>query len=144
DFEYPENVRFKCEKCAICCGDTKERVRHVLLLEVEARRIAMKTSKILRSSPKKLKMLNLTFYQMRKNAEGKCVFLEDSLCSIYQIRPLICKFYPFQLKNTKNGGFEFTYTNECPNIGRGPKLKKRFFEKLFREFMKIRRENSSH
>jgi hypothetical protein len=143
DFEYPKNVRFICEKCALCCGDTKERVRSILLLKVEAKDIAKKISKNIEEFAEKIEASQPYVYKMRKTAEGKCLFLKGSLCSIYKIRPLICKFYPFQL-NTKNGRFEFTYTSECPNIGKGPKLKRRFFEKLFREFMEIMEENASH
>jgi Fe-S-cluster containining protein len=143
DFEYPKNIRFICEKCAICCGDTKERVRSILLLKKEAEGIAKEISKNIEEFAEKVEGSQPYVYQMRKTAEGKCVFLKDSLCSIYKIRPLICKFYPFQL-NSRNGRFEFTYTTECPNIGKGPKLKKKFFEKLLREFMKVMRENASH
>jgi Fe-S-cluster containining protein len=144
DFEYPKNVRFICEKCAVCCGDTKEKVRSILLLEIEAERIAKKTSKKIEDFAERIEDAQPYVYRMRKTVEGKCVFLKDSLCSIYQTRPLICKFYPFQLENTKNGKFKFTYTKECPNIGKGQKLKRKFFENLFREFMKVMKENASH
>lgn len=143
DFEYPKNVRFICEKCALCCGDTKEKVRYILLLNVEAERIAKKTSKNIWEFAEKVESAQPYVYLMRKNYEGKCVFLKDGLCSIYRIRPLICKFYPFQLENAKNGKFKFTYTSECPNIGKGPKLRRGFFERLFREFMKAMVENNS-
>jgi Fe-S-cluster containining protein len=144
DFEYPENIRFICNRCAKCCGDTKEKVRSILLLEAEAERIAKKTSKKIEDFAEKVEKAHPYVYQMRKTVEGKCVFLKDSLCSIYYIRPLICKFYPFQLENTENDKFKFTYTKECPNIGKGQKLRRKFFENLFREFMKVMKENASH
>ncbi|MEM3696736.1 MAG: YkgJ family cysteine cluster protein [Candidatus Bathyarchaeia archaeon] len=143
DFEYPKNIRFKCERCALCCGNTKEKVRHILLLEVEVERIAKKTSKNIGEFAEKIEGAKPYVYLMRKTAEGKCVFLKDNLCSIYRIRPLICKFYPFQLENAKNGKFKFTYTTECPNIGKGPKLKRSFFEKFLKEAVKIMKEDSS-
>lgn len=144
DFEYPTNIRFMCDRCAKCCGDTKNKVRSILLLKRETERIAKKTSKNIEDFAEKLEGAQPYVYLMRKTAEGKCVFLKEGLCSIYRMRPLICRFYPFQLENTKNGKFKFTYTNECPNIGKGPKLRKRFFEKLFREFMKVMEENTSY
>jgi Fe-S-cluster containining protein len=111
---------------------------------VEAERIAKETSKNIWDFAEKVEGAQPYVYLMRKTAEGKCVFLKEGLCSIYRIRPLICKFYPFQLENGKNGKFKFTYTNECPNIGKGPKLTRRFFERLFQEFMKVMEENASH
>jgi Fe-S-cluster containining protein len=38
-------------------------------------------------------------FQMKKTVDGSCVFLRNGLCSIYEARPLICRFYPFQLQN---------------------------------------------
>ncbi|MEM3699998.1 MAG: YkgJ family cysteine cluster protein [Candidatus Bathyarchaeia archaeon] len=139
-FEYPKNVHFKCERCAICCGDTKERVRSILLLKKEAERIASEAFKNVEDFAEKVKGFQPYVYQMRKTAEGKCVFLKDNLCSIYRIRPLICKFYPFQLESSKNGCFKFIYTNECPNIGKGPKLKRSFFEKFLKEAVRMMKE----
>jgi len=56
---------------------------------------------------------------MRKTEDGRCIFLKGDSCSIYSIRPLICKFYPFELRRTGKGRFIFTYTDECPGIGGG-------------------------
>jgi Fe-S-cluster containining protein len=73
-------------------------------------------------------------YQMKKTAEGSCVFLRDGSCSIYEVRPLICRFYPFQLQNRGNSRYVFSYTEECPGIGNGPQLERWFFEELFAKF----------
>jgi Fe-S-cluster containining protein len=81
-------------------------------------------------------------YEMRKTGEGKCFFLKDNRCTIYKIRPLICRFYPFQLKNLGNNKYSFSYTNQCPGIGKGPKLKTVFFEKLFNKFTNTIKENA--
>lgn len=73
-------------------------------------------------------------YQMKKTAEGFCFFLRDDSCSIYEVRPLICRFYPFQLQNRGNSHYLFSYTKECLGIGKGPQLERRFFEELFAKF----------
>ncbi len=80
-------------------------------------------------------------YVMRKNDDGKCIFLEENLCAIYDVRPLICRFYPFELKQVSNGVYAFAYTEECPGIGRGHLLKRSFFEELFKRFIKLMAEN---
>jgi Fe-S-cluster containining protein len=63
--------------------------------------------------------------------EGKCIFLEGAGCSIYAIRPLVCRFYPFELTTVKNGKICFLYTGECPGIGRGKRLEREYFKNLF-------------
>lgn len=140
-FEYPKFVRFRCERCALCCGDTEDKIRSILLLKTEADRISKKTLTGLDKFAEKIEGFEPYIYQMRKTEDGKCVFLRDNSCSIYQIRPLICRFYPFQLKNLTDDRYAFTYTNECPGIGKGPQLKRDFFERLFGNSMELMREN---
>ena len=81
-------------------------------------------------------------YRMRKKG-GRCIFLRDNLCSIYEIRPIICRFYPFKLENLGENRYRFSYTEECPGIGKGPQLKRGFFEELFKEFLKSMNENQT-
>jgi len=141
-FGYPKNVRFRCEKCALCCGDTKNRPRTILLLKAEADRISQKTSASLEVFAERVEGFEPYAYRMKKTVDGKCVFLKGNSCSIYRIRPLICRFYPFQFKRVKNNRYTFTYTNECSGIGKGPQLKKEFFEKLFARLIELMSENA--
>jgi Fe-S-cluster containining protein len=72
-------------------------------------------------------------YEMRKTrGEGKCIFLEGADCEIYAVRPLVCRFYPFELATLKNRELSFFCTEECPGIGRGERLEREYFENLFR------------
>jgi len=80
-------------------------------------------------------------YRMKKNSGGKCLFLKDNRCAIYGIRPLICRFYPFELRSAGEDQYVFAYTNECPCIGSGPNLKREYFDKLFKRFIKTMKED---
>lgn len=72
-------------------------------------------------------------YEMRKTGdEGKCFFLEGKNCSVYELRPLVCVFYPFMLRGMEGDKHGFFCTQECPGIGEGKKLEKNYFEDLFR------------
>ncbi len=77
-------------------------------------------------------------YEMRKDPRtGKCVFLKDDRCAIYGERPLICRFYPFELTTQKDGTYVFTVTSECPGIRSlskqgGKELDDDFFRGLLR------------
>lgn len=144
EFDHPEKVRFKCEKCALCCGDTKDRVRRILLLRIEAKSISQKTHKSVNDFAEKLDGKEPYIYMMKKAENGKCIFLKDDLCTIYQTRPLICRFYPFELREDENCKHFFVYTDECPAIGKGPYLEKDYFERLFRISMKTMRENEEN
>ncbi len=131
-FNYPVAVRFQCIKCGTCCGDTKEKTRHILLLGTEAEQIATATSQPISEFTVKIKNKAPYSYEMKKTKNGKCIFLEKKRCTIYSLRPLICRFYPFELKSADSGKHKFLYTLECSGINKGPMLSKNYFRKLFR------------
>ena len=129
-FDYPATVKFLCTKCGICCGDTKEKTRHVLLLKTEVEQISKATLQPTTQFAVKIKDAEPYSYEMKKRAEdGKCIFLKNNLCTIYSIRPLICKFYPFKL-TWHSEKYNFHFTEECIGIGKGRILREDFFKKL--------------
>jgi Fe-S-cluster containining protein len=133
NFDYPTTARFRCIKCGICCGDTKEKTRHILLLRTEAEQIAAATLRSISKFAVKNEGRTPYSYEMKKRTEdGKCVFLENNCCTIYSLRPLICRFYPFELKNEQSGKYSFLYTDECPGINTGRLLNEGYFRKMFR------------
>ncbi len=135
--EYPEHIRFVCNGCALCCGDTKQRRRNILLLETEVELISEKTGMNVDGFARRVISSEPYAYEMKKTGKGKCLFLKDSRCVIYASRPLVCKFYPFGLKNPKEGRYAFAYTDECPCIWTGPELGRDYFESLFSEASKL-------
>jgi hypothetical protein len=140
DFEYPKGVRFECTRCPICCGDTEKKTRSILLLRIEAERIARKTLMTIDAFADEIEDSEPYVYRMKKTANGKCVFLVDNSCSIYRTRPVICRFYPFQLTSTR-GKYTFTYTDECPSVGKSALLRKEYFRRLFNELSELVKED---
>lgn len=70
---------------------------------------------------------------MKKAGDGKCVFLKENHCSIYALRPLICRFYPFELKFDDGKQLHvFDFTVECPGINQGDVKGENDFKKLFK------------
>lgn len=142
-FEYPRNVRFKCGRCAICCGDTDAKLRKILLMKLEAAHLSDKTGKPIDEFADRRVGSEPYVYEMKKNREGKCVFLRENACSIYGIRPLICTFYPFELRVNRASRHIFSYTDECPCIGQGLELRKAYFDKLFAKSKELIRRTSN-
>jgi Fe-S-cluster containining protein len=130
-FNHPTSVRFHCIKCGICCGDTKEKNRHVLLLKTEARQIAKATGRQIVKFAVKIEDKAPYSYEMKKRKNGKCFFLENNRCTIYSLRPLICMFYPFELEVIHNQKYTFLYTDECPGINKGQVLNEGYYRKMF-------------
>jgi Fe-S-cluster containining protein len=132
DFTCPNNVIFECSKCGLCCGDTKEKNRHVLLLEQETNIISNETCLPKETFTTQIADKDPYCCEMKKNNEGKCFFLKDNQCGIYELRPLICRFYPFELKfDPDKNQYAFSFTFECPGITKGRLVTKKDFEDLF-------------
>ena len=132
---YPEHVCFVCLKCGLCCGDTPKKTRHILLPYSDARKISAVTNQPIGSFAKPIAGKDPYVFEMNKSTQGKCVFLKNDKCTIYGTRPLICRFYPFELQGSDNKAYVFNATDECPGISftRGEKAKKidrGFFEAL--------------
>lgn len=139
-FDYPKCVHFVCERCALCCGDTQSRDRTILLLKLEADRISKKTLMNVKEFAEEVEEHDPYVYQVKKTVDGKCVFLNEKTCTIYSVRPLICRFYPLELKEAGIGLHVFSYTDECPSIGKGPQLRRGYFKKLFDELENTMKE----
>ena len=128
--DYPGNLRFKCVKCGLCCGDTAEKTRHVLLMKKEAVSIASSIKRPISDFAVEVEGKAPYVYEMKKTVEaGRCCFLVENRCTIYSMRPVICRFYPFGLETNRNRKM-FYFTNECPGIGRGKLMQKRDFKRL--------------
>jgi len=132
NISYPDNLRWKCVRCATCCGDTEKRTRHVLILASEARAIAAETGMRIEEFAQRLENSKPYEFEVRKNNK-RCVFLDGVSCSIYSRRPLICKFYPFVMKRSESGTIEFELPeHECQGIGLGRKLTQDYYMQLLR------------
>lgn len=139
NFNYPADIGFACNNCGICCGDTPTKKRHVLLLSSDAERISAYTKKAVSEFTQKTEGKASYIYEMQKNPEnGKCLFHQNNQCTIYAQRPLICKFYPFELSADKNGKYAFKVTIEClgvlslDTLKGGEILGELFFRRLLR------------
>jgi len=131
NFDCPSGVKFHCIKCGMCCGDTESKTRHVLALRSEVEKIANSTQRDILEFSQRVSNC-LPYEHELKKTNGKCIFLKENLCTIYLIRPLICRFYPFELLPSQDSMHKFNYTAECPGIGMGEELGLTYFRRLFR------------
>ena len=58
-------------------------------------------------------------YQMkRQENSNQCYFYRDNECTIYEIRPIDCRIFPYDIKLEKDGNYYLVYykSNECQII----------------------------
>jgi Fe-S-cluster containining protein len=138
DFTYPTEISFSCNGCGLCCGDTPKKTRHILLLPCEKEKIAEETGMPANQFSNEIKDKQPYCFEIKKTNLGKCIFLKNNQCTIYSLRPLICRFYPFQLTyDLDKEKHVFDFTLECPAINQGKPFGKKEFEKLFELARKI-------
>ncbi len=64
------------------------------------------------------------YVAIRKLETNECVFLSDDLCMIHQIRPGVCKSFPFvfhEKDGTTTWGLS-AMKEICPGLGTGPEI----------------------
>jgi Fe-S-cluster containining protein len=137
DFVYPKNIRWQCTRCARCCGDVGNRERRIVMLPSEVTEIC-EYSGLKEEEFSDSQSENGPYEASMKKSKGKCVFLEDNNCRIYDARPLVCRFYPVWLSKN-DSKYSFNVTHECPSIGQGTLLLRRDFASLLRIALDKRR-----
>ncbi|MGD0328937.1 MAG: YkgJ family cysteine cluster protein [Nitrososphaeria archaeon] len=124
---YP-HVTWQCQRCAKCCKDHGERKRRILLTDHDMERI--KEASIKERFCTIIKNNGPYRYQMILE-NGSCIFLSSNRCTIYNRRPLICRFYPFSM--VEDGGYIFDVDADCLGVGLGKCATKKVFTKLVKE-----------
>ncbi len=108
-------------KSATCCGNPN--VDSPMLLPKEAETISKNMKINIEEFANKVdfsKMHNdytlKDLYQMkRQENSNQCYFYRDNKCTIYEIRPIDCRIFPYDIKLEKDGNYYLVYykSNEC-------------------------------
>jgi len=117
---YAEGLQFKCTQCGNCCSGPPG---HVWVSKEEVARIAEHLgrpdgklgSEYLRRAGFR--------HSLTEKPNGDCVFLKreggKTLCSIYTVRPLQCRTWPFWNENLKSEDAWFAAAEKCPGMNTG-------------------------
>ncbi len=111
--EIISEVGFECDFCGKCC--TSEFNDHVFLLDQDAERVIEKLGKeFLRPAPyfdlcDNIGKFYVMGYALKTKQNGDCIFYSDGRCKHYELRPLICRIYPYMLHREPDdeGNIEF-------------------------------------
>ena len=119
---YGGGLRFECTQCGRCCTGapgyvwvTREEIGRISefmgredgwLAKDELRRVGFR-------------------YSLTEKPNGDCMFLVkrgngERCCSIYPVRPLQCRTWPFWTQNLKSAGTWAEASLNCPGMNNGP------------------------
>lgn len=125
---YPANVRWVCRRCAQCCRDIVGHRRRIRLLAAEADEISRRSGIAVEgfSAPTS----NKIYCREMRKVNGECRFLHRNGCVVYTSRPLVCRFYPFEMRKEGMLLRILLTDKRCPGINQGRRLKESFFKEL--------------
>lgn len=116
-------VRFQCQPdCGRCC--TREAREGSVFLEPEdVLRLSRGLGISARAFVREFTRNECGELELRAGEDGRCRFLEDTRCTVYEARPLQCRTYPFlPLDGFTPIESPYTWKREktfCPGIGKG-------------------------
>lgn len=118
---YTSGLSFECTQCGNCCSGPPG---HVWTTKEEIRRI----SEFLGRddgwlSDEHLRRVGFR-YSLTEKPGGDCIFLKReegrAICSIYSVRPLQCRTWPFWTENLRSAQSWADAGATCPGMNNGP------------------------
>lgn len=115
----PDKIRFQCSRCAHCCNAWP-----VPLNEEDVRRLSQIESSLTfspLSAAEQRSGLRAFTHSLDKRPDGRCQFLNDSVCSVHEIgKPAMCRLFPYSFMDCPDGvylGLSFASTGVLQNSG---------------------------
>ena len=113
---YHAGLRFECQQCGRCCGgepgvvwvkrDEARAIAHYMRISVEefydryTRKMGLRVS-------------------LNELPNGDCVMLRDGRCTVYPVRPIQCKTFPFWPWSMNSQLDWDALAANCPGINKG-------------------------
>jgi Fe-S-cluster containining protein len=124
EFYYPARLGWMCTRCGRCCMDAEGWDRRVLLLEKDVTRLEEAGEQDFHEQTDEGR-----FIAVMKKDDGRCVFLSENSCMVYENRPLLCRMYPFYVER-QGDVYILGVDPGCPGVGGGEALAEEFFRGL--------------
>ena len=123
------SLKFRCQRCAVFC------------CKCGGPRLSPKDVRDLKRSGKSLALsIDTKDMTMKERKDGSCILLTvDSdkayKCSVYNVRPILCRTYPFQFERLGEDSFALNLIPCCNGLNAhdGDPIDERFFKKHLRK-----------
>lgn len=147
---YERNLRFKCRRCAIYCC----KLGSPNLIESDVKQIdsaGYNISKFIEPAKRQYGNFPLMRNRIKSKKDGSCIFLRTDRktnaleCSIYDVRPILCRLYPFDFERTNANSFLLRIIPCCRglNDADGELVDKNYITKhLFENILELMTKNA--
>lgn len=113
---YEQGLRFSCTSCGECCRLPGGKVR---ISSEEIETISGYLSLDRQSFLRENALQDEQGWALEDEDHSACIFLQDDLCSIYDVRPEQCRTFPFWPENLKSAYRWKQLKSYCPGIDYG-------------------------
>ncbi len=97
---FEEGLRFKCTGCGACCTGSPGYVYLSLPdLEKLAQHKGLTNEEFARQYTR---LLDGQYALLDKSGSYDCIFLENKRCTVYEVRPVQCRTFPWWLHNLRD------------------------------------------
>ncbi|MEN6364051.1 MAG: YkgJ family cysteine cluster protein [Rectinema sp.] len=119
---FPRNPRFECVRgCVACCTGGPG---YVWLSEADANALAahfsLSRAEFLERYCRNVDTGLGLSPSLEERNDYSCIFLGDSGCTVYPVRPVQCRTYPFWESILSSPESWAEETRHCPGMGHGP------------------------
>ena len=114
---YADGVRFGCTESGRCCQNHGE-FNSVYFTKREERALADHLEISLRELRARY-LKREDGYRVARSKDDACIFLDGCSCSIYAVRPVPCRTWPFWPETIAKRDWERDVVPLCRGVGRG-------------------------
>lgn len=115
---YIGGLHFECRKCGRCCSGPQEGVIWISRPEIQmlAGKLGLSVSQLRKNHLKRIGFR----CSIKEDPRSKdCIFLTDKGCTIYDVRPMQCRAWPFWPANLQSPDDWNAAATKCPGINKG-------------------------
>ena len=131
---YKNGIKFKCQNSGNCCI-SRGSYGFVYLSKNDLNRFAKHFNLPIEHFKKKYCQTTDGYIHLaeKKSLNGKCLFLKNYKCTVYESRPSQCRTWPFWNENMNAKTWNEDISVNCPGIGKGKKISSKLIKKFLKE-----------
>lgn len=128
---FDHGLRFNCQQCGACCvGEPGT----IYVANAEIGTIAASLNLSVDDFTQRYLYPFKDSYSIKEDDQGRCLFFDQG-CTIYPIRPLQCRTFPFWFSNLRSENRWRHIKSQCPGIGSGRRYTRSEILKMIQESM---------
>ena len=134
---YKNGIRFECQSSGRCCI-SRDSYGFVYLSDNDIKRFSKYFKLSIKKFIEKYCQITEGLIHLIEKSElnGKCIFLKNKKCSVYNSRPSQCRTWPFWNENMNAKVWNEDISINCPGIGKGKIINQKKIDTLLKEDLK--------